>query len=815
MSRAPLPTVALALALGALFLAGPATAQVSVTSTTSTTSTATVTTTVDLDFGSATNLIVPTSTSFGLDRRPAGVALASVAARVSLMGRTARTVLQIELANPGPRREEAVLLVPLPAGAVVSGFDFQGPAAEPTAQLLRWDHARAEYDRIVAQIRDPALLEFAGHDLLRSSVFPVEPGGTQSVRITWESLLVPEGARIDYLLPRTASLERRVPWSIEVDVDPSAGVLSLYSPSHELLVKRTADGGFSAHLAADDALQPGAFRLSLLSDADGPPASIFAYPDPLEGGGFFLALATPPSEVADVPRWSREITLVLDRSGSMAGGKLDQAKAAVLQVVEGLRDGESFNLVDYSTTVSRFAAKAVPRTDRTVADLRAYLAALRPHGGTNIHDALVEALAPAPISGSLPLILFLTDGLPTVGRTTERDIRALVEAGNPHGRRVFTFGVGDDVNAPLLDRIADVTRAVTTYVKPSEDVELAVARVASRLQGPVLTDLVVEALGVDGSLDTRRIHDLVPIVLPDLYGDDQLVVLGRYRGHGSLRLRLSGSPGVGGRVGSDGSDSRLAWHVETDLDAASTGNAFVPRLWAARRIAFLVDEIRQAGGDGRLPETSPFDDPALAELAREVLALSTRFGILTEYTAFLATEGTDLGSWDALHLACAESLDDNAVKQRWGGEAVRQGAWFNRAKSAARVDLQNRFEVPQSLAADVAGRGPVLAGNVQQLADRAFYKRGNRWIDGGLVESERTSTPDEVIAFGSAAHHELLDTLLAEGRAALLSLSGETLLEHDGRCVLITPPSYETTDGTTDGSPDGSPDATPELETSP
>ena len=173
----------------------------------------------------------------------------------------------------------------------------------------------------------------------------------------------------------------------------------------------------------------------------------------------------------------REVTLVIDRSGSMAGPKMDQVRAAALQVIEGLADGESFNIIDYATTVERFATKPVVKNRETVLKARRYLANLRPTGGTNIHDALVEALGQPATKGALPIVLFLTDGLPTIGNTSEVAIRTVVQKGNPHKRRLFTFGVGADVNVPLLDRVAETTRATATYVLPKEDVEVKVGRV--------------------------------------------------------------------------------------------------------------------------------------------------------------------------------------------------------------------------------------------------------------------------------------------------------------------------------------------------
>ena len=736
-----------------------------------------------LDLGRCTDLVVPQSRSFAWVPRTAGVELVAVRADVAILEETARTTLEVELVNRGATRAEAVLLLPVPEGAAVSGFAFEGAAAEPTAQVLPRDQARRVYDEIVAKLRDPALLEFAGSSLIRSSVFPVEPLATQRVRLTYEQLLERDGQRIDYLLPRSESLAGRTPWELTIDVKSRAPVSLVYSPSHEIVSTRVDAHHLRVRLADASRLNPGSFRLSYLREIGDLSASLFAYPDPKVGGGYFLLMAGLPAvPSAERARVRREVTVVIDRSGSMAGPKLEQALAAARQVVEGLADGEAFNVIDYSTTVSLFAERPVVKSPATIKQARDYLAALKPSGGTNLYDALTEALRQPTIDGMLPLVLFLTDGIPTVRTTSEAAIRALVEQGNVHHRRIFTFGVGADVNAPLLDRIADVTRAATTYVLPNEDVELKVAQVFQRLYGPVLANVEVKVArtggdGSGGTVDTRRVRELVPAALPDCYEDDSVILLGQYVGEAPLAFAIHG----------DFLGQPRDFRFDFTLERASTRNAFVPRLWATRRIAYLVDQVRELGMEepGKLPPHATLltgVDPhraALDELTQEILRLSTEFGILTEYTSFLATDGADLGSWGALTDACRDNLEGKAVKLRSGQEAVAQGCNFNDRKGRSTVDGRNGY-VDENLAR-------VEFATVQQLGDRCLFQNRGQWVDARLIPQTPTPAvaPDEVIVLGSEAHRRLLDELIAEGRQALLSLPGELLIEHHGRRLLI------------------------------
>jgi Ca-activated chloride channel homolog len=727
----------------------------------------------------STHLIVPQRRSWSWQPGRPEVVIESVRARVSILEQAASTTLDILLRNPGGQQAEAVLLLPVPDGAAVGGFDFQGSASEPTARLLPRDEARRIYDDVVRSLKDPALLEFAGYRLIQTSVFPVPAGGTQRVRLTYDHLCPADGDRVDYMLPRSESLEVRVPWDITIELRSKQALAMVYSPTHDLTTVEKSAKRQVLRVQASSRRDPGAFRLSFLRERGDLTASLLAYPDPEAGGGYFLLMAGLPSSIeAGAPGIRREVTLVLDRSGSMAGEKLDQAKAAALQVIEALADGEAFNVIDYSSQVASFAARPVIKDRAAIVAVRAYLASLRPLGGTNIHDALVEALRQPPTAGTLPLVLFLTDGLPTVGNTSEASIRRIASQANPHGRRVFTFGVGHDVNVPLLDRISDVTRGMGTYVLPGEDVEVKVARVFRRLSGPVLANLKLEALEGGGVVTTRVLRDLMPVRLPDLFEGEPLVLLGRYlldpqligRNSAPLNLRLSGNF----------RGTQRSFKFRFDLAKASVRNGFVARLWATRKIAFLVDQIRQAGAaaghDPLAGGPNLFRDPRYKELADEILRLSTRFGVLSEYTAFLATEGTNLGGWEGLTRATEVQLNLRAVRERSGQGAVSQGRNFNARKGRQKLDYDNNYWGASGERVQVA--------SVQQLGDRAFYKRGRQWIDGNAALSKSLAA-DLTITFGSEQHLALVHELAAEGRQGLLSLPGDILLNRGGVNILI------------------------------
>jgi len=716
-------------------------------------------------------LLAPQSRSHSMGGSRA-IRITGVEVGVVILEQAATTTMDIEIQNSSGSMQQAELLVPVPEGAVVKKLSFQGNASEPQVQVLQKDEARRTYDSIVRRIKDPALLEFAGLNLIRTSVFPVGAGAAQKVRLTYEHILEAQGNRLDYVLPRTESVDYRVPWVISVKVKSRRPINTIYSPSHEIERVRRNENIISARLAPGASTEPGPFRLSCLVSGDSVSATFYSYPDPSSGGGYFLLLAGTPAKINDSQKGTiikREVTLVLDRSGSMGGEKMDQAREAALQVIEGIEDGEAFRIIVYSDSVEVFSSKALIKSPETMEAAKKYLKSIRPVGGTNISDALIEALGPEPPDDMLPIVLFLTDGIPTLGVTSEREIGKIAERVNMHNRRVFTFGVGTDVNAPLLDNIAEKSRAMSTYVLPGEDVEVKVGGVFKRLYGPVLASPELRVIDGKGEEQAGRVQDLLPNKLPDIFEDDQLVILGRYVGGGPLRFEISG----------DHLGKRRSFRFDLDLDNATTRNSFVPRLWASRRIGTLVEQIRQSGNSAGNYATATAD-PRTRELVSEVVRLSKEFGILTEYTSFLATEGTDLSEHDKVLAQATQNFSDRAIRTRSGSAAVNQS--FNLGFMAEQKVMNTR-----NLYID-SNLQRVTITNVQQVNDLSFFNRGGQWVDSRVIDDRAGMSGARTVEFGTDEFREIIEKLSGENRQGVLMLRGDVLLEVDGERVLIKAP---------------------------
>ncbi|MHC4641975.1 MAG: VIT domain-containing protein [Planctomycetota bacterium] len=716
----------------------------------------------------ASNVIVPQSRAraFTHDRRGT-VEITEVSVLIDILESTATTTIEIRLQNKSNRRQEAELIVPVPDGAVVRGFAYDGPHGQITAQVLPKDEAKRIYRQLVSKIRDPALVEFIGYNLIRSSVFPVEARGKQKIRLTYEHLLEADNNRVDYVLPRTESLGYAVPWEVTANIRTKRPISTVYSPSHKLNIKRISDNKMSVKINVEAAREPGPFRLSYLLQENGVTASMFAYPDKKVGGGYFLLLAGLPAEppnTNDTPAIMREVTLVIDRSGSMRNEKIEQVKEAALQIIAGLKKWEAFNIIIYNNTIQKFSEKPVIKSNETVEAATAYIEGLTATGGTNIHDALLEALAQEPIDEMLPIVLFLTDGLPTVGNTSEVAIRNVVMKSNPHKRRVFTFGVGFDVNAALLEKIAAESRARAEFVLPKEDVEAKIGKVFAQLTGPTLADTQLQVVKRNGEPAIGRTRDIIPQKLPDLFEGDQIVLLGQYVGKKPITFKISGN-----YLG-----KKRQFKFKFKFDKANVRNGFVPRLWASRKIAELIDTVRQMGAD---PAKST-KDPKVKELVDEIVRLSTEFGILTEYTAFLAREGTVLSDRAEVYSEASRMLESRAMRTRSGKSAINQSLNIIQQQEQKALNMRNYNYDPQM--------NRVSITTVQQINDLAYYRRGNRWVDSRLVNEEEDKVKSaRIIEFGSKEFMEIAEKLATENRQGSIALAGDVLLLVDGEPVLI------------------------------
>jgi Ca-activated chloride channel family protein len=552
-----------------------------------------------------------------VDRTIPPLAQRSHRVRVAIEEQVAVTRVEQTFRNPSPRPLEATYVFPVPPGASVREFAMWVGGKRVDAELVEAAKARRVYTDIVRRTRDPALLEYMGRDLLRMRVFPVPARGDQKVELSYTSLARREGEVVEYVYPlRTdeRSLATLEDFTLSVTVKSRQPILNVYSPTHAVSVNRVSDREVIVGFEKEQCRLDKDFQLFYSTGGKDVGLSALAHrPKPGEDG-YVLLLISPRAHLYKEHQAPRDVVFVLDTSGSMAeDGKLEQARRALKHCLDGLGKEDRFALVQFATTVNRFDGGLSPATEEHLKKAREWLDGREARGGTAIDEALQTALEMQGSGRGRPFILaFFTDGKPTIGEADPDKILANVGRKNTARTRIFAFGLGDGVNAALLDQLADTTRGVSMYVRPSEDLNRKVTAFFDKMSHPVLVNLKLSAGAGTG------LHELYPPKLPDLFHGGQLTVFGRYSGSGPTALTLTGEV--------DGESRKFVY--ETDLPARSEGKRFVEDLWARRKVGYLLEQIRLNGEK--------------KELVEEVTALAKRYGIATPYTSYLIVPDTPI-----------------------------------------------------------------------------------------------------------------------------------------------------------------------------
>jgi Ca-activated chloride channel family protein len=649
---------------------------------------------------------------------------------VKIDGQIATTSVDQEFYNPNAERLEGTYLFPVPKGAQIDKFAMDIGGKQVDAELLPADKARRIYEDIVRKMKDPALMEYADRDVFRVRVYPIEPHSGKRITLSYTQVLKADSGLVGYTYPLNTEKFSAKPVknvSVKVEVKTDRPLKTIYCPSHSVEIKR--DGARRATIVyeASDVTPDTDFSLYFAPEQNDIGVNLLTSKSADEDG-YFLLLASPGVEVKEkvLPK---DVAFVLDTSGSMAGKKLEQAKKALQFCIENLNDNDRFEIVRFSTEVEPLFEKLVEANAANRTKANEFVKSLKPIGGTAIDDALNRALSlEAGRDGRPFVVIFLTDGQPTIGTSDPEKIVERVKK-KSKGTRIFSFGIGNDVNTHLLDNIAEATRAFNQYVLPEEDLELKVSSFFAKIKEPVLTDPELKFTG------DIRITKLYPSPLPDLFRGEQVLVVGRYSGHGSSAAVIAGK--VNGQT--------RQFSEDVKFPESSSDNEFIPKLWATRRVGYLLDEIRLHGES--------------AELRDEVTDLARKYGIVTPYTAYLIVEDESRRkvplamqslpqlnadkdarryareNWDSFK---AETAGNRALAGARYGSAMKQAegsfAFDDATKEA------NRAVGISGAAPSVSAATPGMDSNVRLAAysnegqgryvdGRNAFQNGTQWVD--------------------------------------------------------------------------------------
>jgi Ca-activated chloride channel family protein len=446
---------------------------------------------------------------------------------VTLENQVALTKVDQVFYNPNSYEAQGTYIFPIPKDAAVNNFTMYVDGQKISAKILDANEARRIYQDIVAKRRDPALLEYIGQGAVQASVFPIPPKGERRIQLEYSQVLTADNGLVRYVYPLSTEKYSAKPLdnvSINVVAVSREAVRSVYSPSHAISVNRKDNFRFEAGYEESKVLPSQNFELYYSVSPSDVGVNLLSYRDPAGGDGFFLLLASPGIDAKSDGVIAKDVILVLDQSGSMQGQKIVQAKDAVNYVLKNLNREDRFNIVAFSTNTQRYANDL--QSVSKAGDAVKWVSAIKAEGGTNIDQALLEAMDMIKSTERPAIVIFLTDGLPTNGVTNASQILSDVKNSAPKNARLFTFGVGDDVNTILLDSLAQDIRGASAYVRPNERIDEIVSSFYSKVSTPVLADLKIDY----GSV---VVNDSYPTPLPDLFAGTQLVLVGRYRDSGS------------------------------------------------------------------------------------------------------------------------------------------------------------------------------------------------------------------------------------------------------------------------------------------
>ncbi len=689
---------------------------------------------------------------------------------VRIDNQIAATNIDMQFTNEGDALAEGTFVFPLPLNATVDNLIMYIDGQAIESKILEAAEARAIYDEIVRQYRDPALLEYIGANAIQANVFPTPPGESRRIEIGYSQVLEAENGLVQYVYPLHAATGRTVDeMSIVVDVQSADEISAVYSPSHNVAVNRDGDTAFRAGFEANNFTAEDDYSLFYGLANESISVNLLTYRESSDESGFFMLLVQPPVEAERVV--PKDVIVVLDQSGSMDGDKWTQAQDATQYVLENLNAEDRFNVIAFSTGIRVFADDL--ESTAAVEEAVGWVDDMLPIGGTDINLALTAAMEFADPERATT-VLFLTDGLATEGEIeTPVILDNVAEEAGPNVR-IFTFGVGDDVDTVLLDSLVRDFRGASSYVRPTERIDEEVASLYNKVSAPVLTNIDLDL----GDIRTDFIYPAGD--LPDLFAGEQLTVVGRYRNDGEeITATLSGEV--------DG-EAQVFTYEDLDFRARPGGEPFIARLWATRRIGELLNTIRLNGEDD--------------ELVDSVVSLSLRYGIITPYTSFLIEEDDILTQqgraraeeqfFDEAELLANEASGERAVDaaDSIAGFAEAEAPLAISPTAQALIPASESLQEDDSVSLGTGGSGS-FDGDIQQqaaqnpiqtVAGKTFVLQSSVWTDTTFEPDTMTT---ESVVFLSDAYFALLDEL--PQLRPFFALGDAVIVVYEGTAYEVTP----------------------------
>jgi Ca-activated chloride channel family protein len=707
---------------------------------------------------------------------PRALPIKSIKIDTKISSQVATTHVEQVFRNDTPAILEGTYLFPIPESAAIAEFAIWDGDRRLVGEVRTKEEARRIYDEIVRRQRDPGLLEYAGKDLFQASIFPIPPHSDKKLEITYTQVVRAEGGTVSYRYPLGVGRQITQIGSVSgrVEVESRAPVRNVYSPTHAIDIKRSSETRSMVSFESESGKEPQDFQLFYTVSKEDFGLTLLTHREPGKQG-YFLLMISPKENWDDQEYSAKDIVFVIDTSGSMNEvGKMEKARAALLYGVRILRPRDRFNIIAFSGEEHLMETGLIEANAQGLTRGETFVKGLRPGGGTNINQSLLASLRQfSETDRERPkMIVFMTDGLPTVDVTNPGRIIDNVRLAKKPGVRVFTFGVGYDVNTALLDKLAAENGGVADYVEPKEDLEVKVSNFFAKVNYPVLTDLQLHMGGAQTDL-------VYPRELPDLFRGSQVTLIGRYSNEADLNGVQIVLNGMSGGMSRSYNYANLKFPLRTET------NEYLPRLWATRRVGWLMEQVRTNGEQ--------------KELRDEIVDLGTRYGIVTPYTSYLALEDQR----QSMYTGGIPGTVQPATRRGAGNVPIGgvAGSGMGAPKDAnappsASPDGRNyglvitgEQAIKQSKAQreqqDVLRVGQERSNAMRRVGEKTFYLVDGVWTDSEFKAD--ASVPETVVTFGSDEYFALLKQNPKLG--SYFSLGERVVVVFEGRVYKVNAPA--------------------------
>jgi len=698
-------------------------------------------------------------------RLPRSLPIKSIKIDTKISSQVATTHVEQIFRNDTPYVLEGTYLFPIPENASIAEFAIWDGNRRLVGEVRSREEARRIYDEIVRRQRDPGLLEYAGKDLFQASIFPIPGNSEKKLELTYTQVVRAEGGTVSYRYPLGTGHQLTQIGSVagRIEVESKDPLRNVYSPTHAIDVKRNGDRRSLVSFESESGKEPQDFQLFYTISKEDFGLTLLTHREPGKQG-YFLLMISPKEDWADQEYSAKDVVFVVDTSGSMAEeGKMEKARAALLYGVRILRPQDRFNVISFAGEEHLMESGLIAADEKGRQRGEAFVKALKPIGGTNINQSLLASLGQfSENNRERPkIIVFLTDGLPTVGETNVSRIVDNVRKASTPGVRLFTFGVGYDVNTALLDKLAAENGGTADYVEPKEDLEVKVSNFFTKVNYPVLTDLKLDMAGAKTDL-------VYPRGIPDLFRGSQVTLIGRYSNDESLEaLRLT-------LTGQASGSTRTYTYNDLRFPLRNENNDYLPRLWATRRVGWLMEQVRSNGEQ--------------KELRDEIVDLGTRYGIVTPYTSYLALENQQTSlNFLAPSPASTPARRNGGFSQQIFKSAPKEAAAPGVATQTVTVD-SGAAAVQQSKRAralkevDSLDKEDARTDAVQRVGAKTFYLIEGVWTDSEFKTDAKL--PETVLKFGTDEYFAVLKQY--PKLANYFALSERVVVVFEGRVYRVT-----------------------------